>query len=581
MALPLLPTTRTPRSPWRHWMWFGALDRHWLLNRPLLWRSGLLWLPGPVLMMMLAAVALGWFDPIEVLQLPVAPVPTALGFLFFLLALAVYFYWVLVPRSRHALGVRGWRDHLRVLAITYLGTLLLVLPLCVYDGIFSQRVAALSPQAAVRSAADRLQALNDLPCSDQFNTEQSAQMAQLQRDLALLLGPVLIRQHGAQVCVFYKTQEKSTLNIELSSGSEWSGDVLRVGLDRVLHEHSVGAGPAPHALNAMAASFQLRQRGCIFFALLVLLLDLWWQFFSSRGRTVAVAAHWQALTARLFFWRRGKRLLRPLLLHQPALWAARPWPYIVGCFLISAASLLLLAPVESSNDSGSVVALLLMLSLPLTCAGIWYWKRVALARPLSAAAAADWRRFAAAVALGVAVALLAALVLPLHVLPENSLWRERGAAAVMAGFTLMAAQVVAAALLSQAAPGRGGLVALAGCYAVGTFAVFLLPPFGAVLLLPAFVLTGLASAWAARLPGGLYGRRWAVLAAQVQIALAPLAALSLVVALHASRQLDDTSLLVTFSAGDNFLFVAILVLALGWLITPAVNGLLRLRAEPV
>lgn len=81
----------------------------------------------------------------------------------------------------------------------------------------------------------------------------------------------------------------------------------------------------------------------------------------------------------------------------------------------------------------------------------------------------------------------------------------------MAGFTLMAAHVVAAALLSQAAPGRGGLVALAGCYAVGAFTVFVLPPFGAALLLPAFLLTGRPASGqhatpAARMGGA--GRWW-------------------------------------------------------------------------
>lgn len=67
-----------------------------------------------------------------------------------------------------------------------------------------------------------------------------------------------------------------------------------------------------------------------------------------------------------------------------------------------------------------------MLSVLFAGAGIWYWKRVASARPLSVAAAAHWRWFAAVVALSVAAAWLAALVLPLHMVTENSLWRERG-----------------------------------------------------------------------------------------------------------------------------------------------------------
>lgn len=72
-----------------------------------------------------------------------------------------------------------------------------------------------------------------------------------------------------------------------------------------------------------------------------------------------------------------------------------------------------------------------------------------------------------------------------------------------------------------------------------------------------------------------------MVAAQVHISLAPLAALSRVVTLQTYRPVDDTALLFAVNTGGCILFVATLVLALGWLITPAINGLLRSCAEPV
>lgn len=575
------PAPPTARSRWRHWMWFGTLNRRWLLNRPLLWRSGLLWLPGPVLVMTALFTALAHVEPVSFLTLAAAPVPSTAGLLVVAVTATVFFCWVLVPRGRHPLGTRGGRDHLQVLVVTCLGMLLLVLPLCWYDGIYSQRVAQLAPQATVRDAIVRLQNLNQQACSPEFDTLHALQLAALQRDLDPILGAVQFVQLNHENCESKQREQGDNLQIITGSGTTLYTAGLRFRLERVLHEHSQGAGPVPHTLNAMATSFQSRQVGCVLFALLALLLELWRQFVSSRGRTVAMAGHVHRLTARLAFWRIGRSLLRPVLLHQPALWAARPWPYIVGCFLISVVSLALLILPGYGNRSSSVATLLFLLSPLFAGAGIWYWKRVSIARPLAAVSTAHWRWFAVAVALGVAVAMLVALVLPLHMLSETSPWREREAAAVIAALMLMAAQVVSSSLLAQVAPGRGGLVAMAGCYGVAIFAALSLPPFGAALLLPAFVLTGLASAWTARRTGSWYGRRWAVVAGQLHISLAPVASLSLVLALHASRQEGDTELLLSFSLHDNLFFLAILVLAMGWLITPAIVALQRSCAEPV
>jgi hypothetical protein len=550
------------RSGWQRWLWFKKLDRYWLLNHPLLWRSRVLWIPALALAMGLAFVAVAVWQPLQPHDLPGGVIPTTAGLAMFAGIWIAYLVWTLVPRSQHPLGVRRWRDHLVTFAVSYAAALLMVVPVVLYDGIFSQRVAALGPAANVKDARAILLVLESMKCVD-----HASPLAQtLAVDLRQLLRPFGVTEVTMDRCGLVSPE--MALTLRYAGGGAGNQRSWITSLQRIEREQAEGQGAHSHAANAALRSLLRRQVGCVLMALLPVLLDLWVQRVRSRGLRLPGLPRW----TRAPLWLGARQtfgLRHALLVTRPALWAGHGGSFVVVCTLLAAGGFAWLMSVGNKADKTAVLPLASLLGLLFTGLGLWYWKRVARLWPLPAQPGNGWRAYLSHVAVAFAATFAIALALPALLLTGGAVWSGKDTLAFVALALFAGAHVVATAALMQATRSPLLLRGLSLAYVLG--ALVLWTDAGALMLLVLWAIAAAASWWARR-NGGFAGRPWARWAAVVQIALSPLVAASVVV------------LVVLAGLGSAIEFgtlvLLVMLVPLAWLIKPAIEGLLQVRDEP-
>lgn len=115
----------------------------WLAREhPLLWRARPHWLP-LLWALGLLAIPVALLEPLAWQDLPTADLMTPMGVLVVLLTAPLYIAFVVLPRRRQPLGHVSGRELLVSFVWTYLGMGLVILPLCLYDGIVGHRISAL------------------------------------------------------------------------------------------------------------------------------------------------------------------------------------------------------------------------------------------------------------------------------------------------------------------------------------------------------------------------------------------------------------------------------------------------------
>lgn len=445
----------------------------WALSRwPMTWRSGLPWalLALPGLLALAWAMAAG--QELKLWTLPDGDWPTTTGEVFIALMLALFVAQVLLPRQRFPLGAVGWPVLVRSWLLAGLGTWVLVLPLCLYDGVFSARVAALASQADLDAARTVLTRLGSLVCGPAAVTARASEQSfsrwqdEIERERAALepvlarMGLPTLRLATDQSCGSYLTLP---VQFTQAQGPVWvSAGTLLAGLDRAAFERlrgEGGVGEFGHGAVAAARSFLFRQTGCLAFVLWGVVMDLLAR--PRRRAGTEVGARWvHAFAARWAAWHPGHRqgagavaghgggaaLANPRRGHSSffwGAWAARAGPVAVAAGLTLAAVWLGWVLPEKSSD---LPALLVLLAPASAIGAAWYWHPRARGVRLNALDAAAWRGLAAAAA----AALLPLVILTLHASAITQLSHPGSAALVVALMALLLAHLWTFALLAQA-----------------------------------------------------------------------------------------------------------------------------------